>query len=96
MAAASIPTIPSHMKAWVYSEYGNSSDVLRLDSNFAIPQLKEDQVLLKVAAASLNPIDYKRMGGFFKDTDSPLPVSFLFPSFVSPWSIHICLEQRVK
>ncbi|KAI9078018.1 hypothetical protein K1719_039943 [Acacia pycnantha] len=75
MAAASIPTIPSHMKAWVYSEYGNSSDVLRLDSNFAIPQLKEDQVLLKVAAASLNPIDYKRMGGFFKDADSPLPTA---------------------
>ncbi|XP_054814883.1 2-methylene-furan-3-one reductase-like isoform X3 [Prosopis cineraria] len=26
-----------------------------------------------ISAASLNPIDYKRMGGLFKDSDSPLP-----------------------
>ena len=76
---ATTSSLPSHIKAWVYSEYGKSSDVLRFDSNVAIPQVKDDQVLIKVAAAALNPIDYKRMAGYFKDSDSPLPVRFLFP-----------------
>ena len=80
MAANS--SIPSHIKAWVYSEYGKSSDVLRFDPNVAIPQVKDDQVLIKVAAAALNPADFKRMAGHFKDSDSPLPVRFLFPMSV--------------
>ncbi|KAF7819594.1 2-methylene-furan-3-one reductase-like [Senna tora] len=79
MAAASTPTpttaIPSHMKAWVYSEYGKSSDVLKFDSKMPLPSLNHDQVLVKVVAASLNPVDYKRMAGMFKDADSPLPTA---------------------
>jgi hypothetical protein len=74
MAAPSTAPIPSHNKAWVYSEYGSAVDVLKLDSNVTVPQVKEDQVLIKVVAASLNPVDSKRMRGFFKATDSPLPV----------------------
>lgn len=80
--------IPSHMKAWTYSEYGNSVDVLKFNPTVPLPEVKEDQVLIKVAAVSLNPIDYKRMEGFFKDSDSPLPVrqhflsQFVF-SFIS-------------
>ncbi|KAK7339451.1 hypothetical protein VNO77_20119 [Canavalia gladiata] len=65
--------IPSHMKAWTYSEYGKSAEVLKFNNSVALPELKDDQVLIKVAAASLNPIDYKRLEGFFKNTDSPLP-----------------------
>ncbi|KAF7819593.1 2-methylene-furan-3-one reductase-like [Senna tora] len=42
-------SIPSHMKAWVYSEYGKSGDVLRFDPNVPLPQVKEDQVLIKTA-----------------------------------------------
>ncbi|KAK7395677.1 hypothetical protein VNO78_16242 [Psophocarpus tetragonolobus] len=72
MAAISIP---SHMKAWTYSEYGKSKEVLKFNQSVPLPEVKEDQVLIKVAAASLNPIDYKRMEGFFKDTDSPLPTT---------------------
>ncbi|MCI41037.1 quinone oxidoreductase-like protein chloroplastic-like, partial [Trifolium medium] len=34
---------------------------------------KEDQVLIKVVAAALNPVDIKRASGYFKDIDSPLP-----------------------
>ncbi|KAK9004080.1 hypothetical protein V6N11_001892 [Hibiscus sabdariffa] len=34
---------------------------------------KEDQVLIKVVAAGLNPVDFKRMLGVFPDSDSPLP-----------------------
>ncbi|OIV89575.1 hypothetical protein TanjilG_18743 [Lupinus angustifolius] len=64
---------PSHIKAWVYSEYGKTQDILKFDSNVPIPDIKEDQVLIKVVAAALNPIDYKRALGYFNNTDSPLP-----------------------
>ncbi|KAG7598105.1 Alcohol dehydrogenase N-terminal [Arabidopsis suecica] len=64
--------IPKEMKAWVYSDYGGV-DVLKLESNIAVPEIKEDQVLIKVVAAALNPVDAKRRQGKFKATDSPLP-----------------------
>ncbi|KAJ7970852.1 2-methylene-furan-3-one reductase-like [Quillaja saponaria] len=70
MAAAAGSTIPSHIKGWVYSEYGKASDVLKLDPNVPTPELKEDQVLIKVIAAALNPVDSKRMLGYFKDSDT--------------------------
>ncbi|RDX69011.1 2-methylene-furan-3-one reductase, partial [Mucuna pruriens] len=70
---ASISSIPSYIKAWVYSEYGNIEEILKFDPNVAISDIKEDQVLIKVVAASLNPADYKRALGYFKNTDSPLP-----------------------
>ncbi|GMH27638.1 hypothetical protein Nepgr_029481 [Nepenthes gracilis] len=65
-------TIPTEMKALVYEEYGGV-DVLKFDSKVAVPDLKDDQVLVKVVAAALNPIDFKRRTGIFKATDSPLP-----------------------
>jgi len=67
-------TIPTHTKAWFYSEHGKPLDILKLHPNWSIPQLKDDQVLIKVVAASLNPVDYKRMHALFKDTDPHLPV----------------------
>ncbi|CAL5191725.1 unnamed protein product [Lathyrus oleraceus] len=72
--ADSITTI----KAWTYSEYGNAFDVLKFDPKVALPDVKDDQVLIKVAAASLNPIDYKRLNGAFKAfnaSDSPFPTA---------------------
>ncbi|XP_065876643.1 NADPH-dependent alkenal/one oxidoreductase, chloroplastic [Euphorbia lathyris] len=65
-------SIPSEMKAWVYGEYGGV-DVLKFDDKISVPELKEDQVLIKVIAAALNPVDAKRRQGKFKATDSPLP-----------------------
>ena len=44
-----------------------------MEANVPVPEVKEDQVLVKVVAASLNPIDSKRMLGMFMATDSPLP-----------------------
>lgn len=73
MTTSSSSVVPSKMKAWSYSEYGGI-DVLKLESSVAVPELKEDQVLVKVAAAALNPVDFKRRAGKFKATDSPLPV----------------------
>ncbi|KAJ7970857.1 2-methylene-furan-3-one reductase-like [Quillaja saponaria] len=70
MAAAAGSTIPSHIKGWVYSEYGKASDVLKLDPNVPIPEVKEDQVLIKVIAAALNPVDSMRMIGYFKVNDT--------------------------
>lgn len=67
--------ISSKMKGWLYNEYGGV-DVLKFDEGISVPEVKEDQVLIKVAAAALNPVDSKRRQGKFKATDSPLPVSF--------------------
>ncbi|CAA3006969.1 2-methylene-furan-3-one reductase-like [Olea europaea subsp. europaea] len=64
--------IPSKMKAWIYYEYGGV-EVFKFESEVAVPELKDDQVLIKVVAASINPVDYKRRLGQFKAIDSPLP-----------------------
>ncbi|KAL9261198.1 2-methylene-furan-3-one reductase-like protein [Drosera capensis] len=71
-SSSSSAAIPAEMKAWVYQEYGGV-EVLKFDTRVAVPQVKEDQVLVKVVAAALNPVDFKRRLGKFKATDSPLP-----------------------
>ena len=75
MASATC-SIPSTMKAWVYSEYGKVEDVLKLETDVRVPEIKEDQVLVKVVAAALNIIDAKRINGFLRDKsiESPLPI----------------------
>ena len=72
---ATTSSVPSVMKAWLYDEYGGV-EVLKFDSSVSVPEVKDDQVLIKVAAAALNPVDFKRRLGKFKATDSPLPVIF--------------------
>ncbi|KAI9125454.1 hypothetical protein K1719_004070 [Acacia pycnantha] len=70
--SVTVTPVPAQMKAWVYGEYGGV-DVLKFDSNVGVPDFKEDEVLVKVVAAALNPVDGKRRQGKFKATDSPLP-----------------------
>eukprot|EP00252_Welwitschia_mirabilis_P013949 TRINITY_DN308_c0_g1_i1.p1 TRINITY_DN308_c0_g1~~TRINITY_DN308_c0_g1_i1.p1 ORF type:complete len:372 (+),score=102.10 TRINITY_DN308_c0_g1_i1:183-1298(+) len=65
--------VPKAQKAWVYDKYGAPGDVLRLQEQVAVPEVADDKVLIKVSAAALNPVDYKRLQGKFKATDSPLP-----------------------
>jgi 2-methylene-furan-3-one reductase len=72
--AAAATEVPEKMKAWAYDDYGDAG-VLKLDEAVSVPPVGEDQVLVKVAAAALNPVDSKRRMGKFKATDSPLPVS---------------------
>ncbi|KAJ7554472.1 hypothetical protein O6H91_06G142300 [Diphasiastrum complanatum] len=59
-------------KAWVYKEYGNFQEVLKLEE-IPVPDITPDEVLIKVHAAALNPADWKRGLAYFKDLDSPLP-----------------------
>ncbi|XP_076906197.1 2-methylene-furan-3-one reductase-like [Bidens hawaiensis] len=70
--SSSSSSVPSEMKAWVYDEYGGV-DVLKFASDVTVPAVNDDQVLLKVIAAALNPVDFKRRLGKFQPTDSPLP-----------------------
>jgi NADPH:quinone reductase-like Zn-dependent oxidoreductase len=52
---------PSTMKASVLEEYG-SPDVLEL-REMATPQIADDEVLVRVQAASINPLDWHLMRG---------------------------------
>ncbi|KAG6495568.1 hypothetical protein ZIOFF_043394 [Zingiber officinale] len=64
--------VPPKMKAWVYDDYGPVS-VLRADDGVLVPEVEDQQVLVKVVAAALNPVDFKRRQGMFKSADSALP-----------------------
>ncbi|WRX21980.1 Alcohol dehydrogenase-like [Theobroma cacao] len=70
---AGAASVPSTMKAWVYAQHGKPADVLKLKSDVAVPQVKEDQVLVKVVAAGLNRPDNKRMIGIFIHAECPFP-----------------------
>lgn len=50
------------MKAWVYEEYGRPDDVLEL-REVPVPEISADQVLVRVEAASVNPLDWHLMTG---------------------------------
>ncbi|KAL1357051.1 2-methylene-furan-3-one reductase [Arachis duranensis] len=95
MASSDDSTIPSHTKAWFYSEHGNPGDVLKIHPNWPIPELKEDQVLIKVVAASLNPVDNKRITDFYKDIYTPDPHLPIVPG-LDVAGIVVKLGDQVK
>jgi 2-methylene-furan-3-one reductase len=64
--------VPAVHEAWLYYEYGPAKDVLKFEE-IAVPEVKPDQVLIKVKAAAINPVDYKRRTGYVK-LNSPFPV----------------------
>ncbi|GJZ94121.1 2-methylene-furan-3-one reductase-like protein [Tanacetum coccineum] len=61
--------------AWLYDEYGDVN-VLKLSTDVPVPQINDDQVLVKVVAAALNPYDFKRRQGYVQQyaSDSALPI----------------------
>lgn len=60
------------MRAWQAMQYGHARNSLRLNS-IEKPVPKNDEVCVKVHAASLNPIDYKLLHG---DLKKVLPMQF--------------------
>lgn len=68
---AEAAALPTTQKGWSYSEYG-PKEVLKFD-DIPVPEVKPDEVLVKVQAAALNPVDYKRRLGKFQNSDSALP-----------------------
>lgn len=50
------------MKAWVYERYGKPDEVLEL-RDVDVPTIGDDQVLVRVVTASVNPLDWHRMTG---------------------------------
>ncbi|XP_057866465.2 2-methylene-furan-3-one reductase [Cryptomeria japonica] len=61
------------VKAWFYKEYG-SVDVLQF-GEIPTPSAGPGQVLVKVRAAALNPVDFKiRQYGVLRSADAPFPV----------------------
>ena len=64
------------MKAIVVHEYGGP-EVLKYE-DYPDPVAGPGEVLVRVAAASVNPIDYKRRAGLTKKTSIPSP----FPGLI--------------
>jgi len=58
-------------KAWFYNEYG-SIDVLQF-GEVPVPTPGPGQLLVKIRAAALNPVDFKRRNGLFRNKDSDFP-----------------------
>jgi len=47
------------MRAIVYDSHSEDPSTMRLDESFPRPLLRKNQVMVKVAAASINPVDFK-------------------------------------
>jgi alcohol dehydrogenase len=57
-------SIPSVMKAAQQNSYGDVRNVLTLGDDVAVPrQLSSKQILVRVNAASINPVDWKLLNG---------------------------------
>jgi len=62
--AISTISIPLVMKAAQQSDYGEARNVLTLRDNIPVPRkLSSTQILVRVNAASINPIDWKLLKG---------------------------------
>lgn len=54
------------IKAIQYNEYGDPEDVLKVVKK-SKPQANFGEIVIKVKAASVNPSDWKRLKGLYKD-----------------------------
>jgi 2-methylene-furan-3-one reductase len=56
----------------LYHEYGPAKEVLKFEE-IPVPEVHPDQVLVKVKAAAINPVDFKRRTGYVS-ANSPFPI----------------------
>ena len=67
-------------KAWFFNQYGSieygSIDVFQFlqFGELPVPKPGPGHLLVKIRAAALNPLDYRRLGGFYRSVDSDFPV----------------------
>src|SRR5277367_864962 len=56
MPAPTVPSIPSFMRAWTYSQAGLTSSVLKYSQEVPVPEIKKDgdEVLVRVSYCALN------------------------------------------
>lgn len=62
------------MKAAQIKNYGGTK-IIEVNEDASKPDPKENQVLVEVVAAGLNPIDYKIREGYLKDAIKALPIT---------------------
>jgi hypothetical protein len=72
------------MKAVRVYQYGDSK-VLRCEET-PIPAIHPDEVLIKVHAAGVNPVDWKIREGYMKSPDRKLP-------FIPGWDVAGIIEE---
>ena len=58
-----LTSVPETVKAAVYRSFGGP-EVLEIDLNWPLRHCTRNDVIIKVHAASINPVDYKFMSGF--------------------------------
>lgn len=61
-STASQTQVPNTQHAALIREFGEP-EVMQYQDNVAIPELQDDQVLVKIAYAGINPVDYKTRQG---------------------------------
>jgi len=60
------------MKAAIYKQFGKPEEVLKVEQ-IPIPKISPNQILVQVKAASINPVDWKRVLGYLSLIDKKLP-----------------------
>jgi len=71
--------------AYAYEEYGNHADVLKKVS-IPIPTIGENEVLIKISASAINPVDFKIMEGYIRAWPQNFPI-------VPGWDVSGVIEQ---
>ena len=65
---------PTTMKAVFYRKFGEPKEVLELVPDYPIPRLhKKNELLVKVHAAAINPVDWKMTVGYMALINSRFP-----------------------
>lgn len=74
------------MKAAVYDEFGGPEKIQIRE--VAVPEVKEGEVLVRIKAAGVNPVDYVVREGYLKDA---LPYQF---PVIPGWDVAGVVEER--